>query len=483
MSANGLHINKIGKSKCFFDEDATVRYLYSVCGDDEDFFYTEKSGWTHFCNYKGVPIYRREVPPDAVKLVRNYGKKHLKQEKSWLNARLAEGLLLIGRIENEYIFMRTGEYVDYEYVTLPISKPKKRKNDKDDTKMRSLAEAKKMTFITTDSGGSVYYFIKDAKAKNAVLETKGKRLSDQIFSAFGATGSTLGLFAAIVATLYGLFGEKQLLKPLAIGGGVTALIFAVAFVVCLKRFKRISEERRILKEELRLKKEADSQPKQEEAPQKQAEPQNGGNTVVMNTVVMNNYGEGGARDKFKNTGINAYGQLYDTDIIEQNPALDPTLNPALAAAQNSAEFVRTTMQNIKYGDAADTLVQGEAPQSPYREQYFTDFGKQTAFNDDEWVSTDCTEETDDNPLNDTLTDDGAFPLGKFIFGALACLASVLAVIFGLRYGIAYFVYFGKSSVLSLLLSVLGVAFSPFAFNYGFKLCKGILDESKARINE
>lgn len=478
MSANGLHINKIGKSKCFFDEDATVRYLYSVCGEDEDAFYTEKSGWTHFCNYKGVPFYRRAVPPDAVKLVRSYGKKHLKQEKSWLNARLSEGLVLIGRIEDEYIFMRTNEYVGYEYITVPIVKNKKSKEKK---RPSPLDEADKMTFLTTDSKGSVYYFIKDAKAKNAVLEAKGKRLSDQILSAFGATGSAVGFLSAITATLYGLFGENRLIKPIVIAGGAAALIFAIGFAVCLKRFKRISEERRIRKEELRLKKEAEAQKNTEEAPQKQEPPQSNNNTVVMNTVVMNNYGDGGARDKFKNTGINSYGQLYDTDIIEQNPALDPSLNPALAAAQNSAEIVRTAMQNARYGDAADTLFQGEQTAN---KQYVSDFAPKTAFNDDEWVSADDgTEPNESNALNDTLTDDDVFPLGKFIFGALLCSAAVLAMIFGLRYGIAYFVYFGKTSVLSLLLSALGIAFSPFAFNYGFTLCKAILNESKTKIKE
>ncbi len=480
MSANGMHISKIGRSKCFFDEDASVRYLYSICGDEEDGLYTEGSGWVHFCNYKGVPFYKRAVPTDAVKLVRDYSKKHLKQERSWLNARLREGLSLIGRVGNEYIFQRTKEYTEYEYVIKQVGKSKK---TKDGELLSPLGNTSGLLFLTTNDDGSLYYFIKDEAARHNVTQTRGKRLSDQIFSIFAATGAAIGFCAAAVVAVYGLIKGGSLLIPLLICGSVGALIFAIAFGVYFRRFQRIAEERRIRKEEKRLREEAEALSKDAIAPdaeQKPIETPNN-NTVVMNTVVMNNYGDAKNQGSMQNMGINSLGQLYDDTLIEQNPALDPRVNPAIAAARDPQGFARSVMHSAQYGDAADTLVQGEthndiAPNQLIEPRRAAALPASTTFDDEDWVGTESEADGENEDYEDEADFD-TFPLGSFIFGAIACFAAVMAFIFGLRYGITYFVNFGKENVLSLLFSVLGVAFAPFALHYGITTCRDILREN------
>ncbi len=431
MSANGLHISEIRKSKCRFTEDASVRYIYSICGQGDDALYTEQSGWTHFCNYKGVSFFRRAVPADAVKLVRDYKKKHIKQEHSWLMARLREGLALIGKVGNEYIFGRSDEYKYHEYVIKQIGKPKKAK---DGQVISPLGDTFGLTFICENGSGSVYYFIKDAKAKNAIIERRGRRLTDQIMAIFLATGAAIGFCAAAACCVFGLIKGGVFKLPLLIGGAVGGAVFAVLFALSLSKFKKITEARRIYKEEKRLKREADAiygNPAQSE---KISEPQS--NTVVMNTVVMNNYGEQNAP-----IGSNPYEQIFSDPTIMQNPAM--------AAAQSA-------MNSVRYGDAADTIIQGQA--APFLPN---------AYDEVEWTEPEQEEEKDDS-----------FPLTEFILCALLCFASVMAMLLGIRYGIGFFVNFGRENILSLLFSVLGIAFSPFTFRYGFSSCTLMLQENE-----
>ena len=484
MSANGFHISKIGKASCFFTEDAGVRYIYSICGEDDDALYTEQSGWTHFCNYKGVPFFRKAVPADAVKMVRTYKKKQEHLEKSWLNARLGEGLSLIGRVGNEYIFERTEEHRGFEYHIRHKTAPKKTKEG--EVIAAPLGEISGLIFVCTNDDGSAYYFIKDENARNSVTENRGKRLSDQILAALITTGSALGFCASIALAIFGLI-HKKLTTPLLIAGGIGVVIFAISFIVFFKKFQRISEQRKIRREEKR--KEAERQraenasPKQEEQPKPIEAP---ASTVVMNNIVMNNYGT--------DAGMQADPlSLANGQIFGQNPALDPSVNPALNPQTNPAlamadpqKIVKTVMDTVRYGDAADTINQGEAPDDDIWQgteqfgggQYTPEpapFPQSTSiYDDDEWVGAEQDEDTDEDDEEDN---DGGFPLAPFIANAIICLISVFAMIFGIRYGVTWFVKLGEGNVLALVFSLLAIGFSPFAFRYGLLSCKKMLEEN------
>ncbi len=439
MSANGMHVSEIRKGKTRFTEDASVRYIYSICGQGEDALYTEKSGWAHFCNYLGVSFFRRAVPADAVKLVRIYKKNQARLELSWLQARLNEGLLLIGKIGDEYIFSRTDEYKNHEYIVRQV---KKQKQPKDGTAISPLGDTSGLTFICASSDGSVYYFIKNTAAKDAVNSAKGRRLSDQIFSIFVMTGAAIGFCASAFFAVLGLLNGGALMLPLAICGGAGMLLFTALFVLHFKKFQKIGQARRIYKQEKRLEQQSKCSPTvATQRDEKISEPQS--NTVVMNTVVMNNYGEQHSAPPAPASG---YGE-----------ALSPTENPF--------SFARSVMDNVRYGEAADTLVQGDV--------YRPSIAPAAEISDSD-ITYGAWENEADEPEKQN-TDNQAFPLVFFIFSAVICFAAAMMMILGLRFGISYFVNFGKENPLSLLLSLMGVMFSPFIFKFGFTSCKDILD--------
>lgn len=470
MSANALHINKIGSFSCSFTEDTAIRYVYSICGEDEDILYTEKSGWEHFYTFKGVSFYRKAIPADAVKLTRTYKKKHSHQEISWLNARLSEGLSLIAKIGNEYIFARDDEKKDYEYSVKYKQKKKKPKKNKEPEAYMPFGDTNGYTFVC--EGDGAYYFIKDESARHSVIENRGKRLSDLLFSALVVTGSALGFCASLAAFIYSFIAAEIFKIPLMIFGGVGALACTVTFFIFFKKFQRISEARKIRREEKRKAQNTPTEAPTEatQSEQRVAEPT--GNTVVMNTVVMNNYGSG--TEQGGATQFTPPPMMPDGNV---NPALDPSINPAIAAAQNPEELARVVMNGVRYGNAADTLEQGEAytqPLSPTND---------TAVIDEPIVLDESDKISFVNPIDEYGQDtDGldneeqdTFPLLKFIAYALTCFAAVLGAILGIRYCITWFSALGQGDALLISLSLIGIGFAPFIFRYGLLSCRELLD--------
>ncbi len=471
MSENALHINKIGSFSCSFTEDASIRYVYSICGEDEDILYTEKSGWEHFYTFKGVSFYRKLIPLDAVKLTRTYNKKQLHQEISWLNARLSEGLSLIAKIGNEYIFARDEEKKDYEYSIKHKQKRKKQKKNQEPEAYMPFGDTSGYTFIC-EGESNTYYFLKDEAVRHSVIEHRGKRLSDLLFSALVVTGSALGFCASLAAFFYSFIAIETFKIPLMIIGGIGTLACTITFFIFFKKFQRISEARKIRREEKRRAKVENIIEKPSEVPhseQKITEPT--GNTVVMNTVVMNNYGnstEQGGAPQFTPSPMIPDGSV--------NPALDPSVNPAITVAQNPEEFARAVMNGIRYGNAADTLEQGEAynqPLTPKNNPIAID--EPIVLNDSDKISDadvpeDLEQDTDelDSEVQDT------FPLLKFICYALSCFAAVLFAILGVRYCITWFSALGQGDALLISLSLIGIGFAPFIFRFGLLGCKELL---------
>ena len=355
MSANGMHISKISKFSCTFTEDASVQYVYSICGENEQTLYTENTGWSHFCNYKGVPFFRKTVPADAVRVTRIFKASQIKQEQNWLNTRLLEGLVLIAKIGDEYIFERNAEKKNFGYYI-----KKKAKNTKKDQVAMPFGDISDMIFVSSTDDAKLFYFIKDETTRKAIIAERGKRFSDQLLAIGLATGSALGFCAAIAVAIYSLIENGPYLKTILISCGIGAAVFALLFVIFFRRFQKITEARRIRKEEKLRQAELDAQHQAKSTEQTQTVEQPAGNTVVMNTVVMNNYGTD-AKQEPSPFGVGMpNAQFFDPSI---SPALDPSVNPAIAAAKDPQALASAVINGVSYGQAADTLVQGEQPQT------------------------------------------------------------------------------------------------------------------------
>lgn len=490
MSKNGLHLERIGKLKYVFTEDASIRFIYAVCGEWGKTLYSESGEWENFLTVKNVTFFRKSVPADAVSIERKFGKKQQALEKNWLTARLAEGLCLIGRVENEYVFRREGEYGSYEYHIKTADLKKCKKNNTDPTD--SLGGIRGLTFVTASSDGTTYYFLKDAKIKNSVTENRGKRLSDQALAVFIATGSAFAFCACVALTIFGAIKSLTLWLT---AGAIGIVAFAISFIFFFKRSQKIAEIRKIRAEERRARLEAErlaAQSAEEQASSASntasADTTNN-NTVVMNTVVLNNYGKDGqGAQNIPFDGINNMGAIFDpaqNPALDPrtNPALDPAHNPALNAVQNPAQLASSVMSSPY--SAQPLQADGSVYQSPGFKisESYRDFEPQqtSTYTEDEWVAPEQIPENEEYYDSEEQYDDDCyyeegFPILPFIGYALLCLACVVAFCLSIKFTASWFGESGKN-VLLLVLSFFGIGFSPFLFWLGFSNCRRILVES------
>ena len=500
MSENGFHLVKLTKFKSVFSEEVSKRYIYSLCPEGEERVYAPSSGWEHFFTFKEVLFFRKEVPADAVVKERDFSKKKTSVEVGWLNARLGEGLKLIGLVGHEYIFCRDPEAIGYEYKILA---PRKKKGKEDGNAVERLGDVSGMVFITVNDAGE-YYFIKDAKIKNAVIENRGKRLSDQLLALFIATGSALIFCASVLLALFGAFTAKAnglSILPWVLGGGASALVFAVLFVAFYLRFQKIAEARKIRAEEKRLAEQRAAEQQKEdtpEAPQQTANTNstNNNNTVVMNTVVLNTYGKDGkaAGEEFDPNLRAAMGQVFDGI---SSPAVDPSQNPAISAAKNPQELAEAVMRAAAVGPAqyedktgeSDDIWQGTGifgspkpleitgASAPIytEEQTFTPELPATEEIDEEEEY-----ELEEEPYEEEEEYDEeelpSFSLIGFIGNALLCFLAVVMLSFGVRYAVSWFTG-AVNDVLMLSVAIICAGFSPFVFMRGLNRCRELLSVS------
>jgi len=498
MSENGYHLVKIGKFKCVFSEEPIKRYIYSLCAEGDESLYALGSEWELLLTFKGVLFYKKEVPSDAVVIPRVFNKKRSSLELKWLNARLAEGLVLIGRLGNEYIFKRSTEYVDHEYYIKRVSKkkkPSKKAKNKKHTGQDTFSEVKTMRFVTVSPNGDTYYFLKDAKIKNSVIENRGKRLSDQLLALFISTGSALAFCASVLLALFGILSAKTngaSFIPWLVGGGAAALVFASLFVSFFLRFQKIAEARKIRAEEKRARLEAEAAAAQADATQAQSpvsENTNNNNNIVMNTVVLNSYGEksssSGANNVLDPNLQNAMGQVFDGSASQP---LDPRVNPMLATARTPEELAKAVMQaasaqNVpQYEDktdandsdiwqGADIFGQQKQPSMPFNATVYDDKELQaeepySEENQDEYE----TEESEDEYGEYRE----GFPLMRFIGYAVLAFISIVILSLSVRFCISWFLSSDKGNFLTLALSLLGIGFSPYLCYLGITSCRDIL---------
>ena len=465
MSKNGMHLERMGKFKCVFSENAGVRYVYSLCGEGGSTLYTESGDWEHFLTYKSVMFFRRAVPADAVKIERKFKKGQSGLERNWLNARLGEGLYLIGKVENEYIFGRSDEYRTYEYQIRTPSSPKKNPKKAVDP-ADTLKDIKGLKFITVSSDGSCYYFLKDAKIKNRFAEWRGKRITDMLLSASLTVLSLIAFIAFSALTVYGAVADKTLFTALG-GAGLVASL--VGFVVFFRKTQKISEARRVYLEEERARLEAESRAKESEEKPKAADTTNN-NTVVMNTVVLNKYGVDVKRGRTPvgdiqyDTGFDSVGQLFDQT---SEPTLDPNVNPAIAASKDPLKLAAALMQNaappegktvyVEQSDDNDTenedaIYDGAFSKKPRRAVAPEPYGE-TETDGDEY---DDGEEYGDGDYYERPT------LWYLLYGLVTAAGIALAVL--AVYLLTLF--FTGGNGLFMAVAIVSLVFSPFLIKFG-----------------
>ena len=470
MSKNGMHLEKMGKFKCVFSENASVRYVYSLCGEGGATLYTESGDWEHFLTYKSVMFFRKVVPHDAVRIERKFKKGQLGLERNWLNARLSEGLYLVGKVENEYIFARSNEYRTYEYQLRTPSAPKKygkKAVDPADT----LKDIKGLKFVTVSADGSCYYFLKDARIKNRFAELRGRRFSDLLLSATLTFLSLVGFIAFSALAVYGAIKASALFTALGASGIAISLISFIAF---FKKTQKITEARRILLEEERARREAEAE-KPQEAEQPKPEPA-ANNTVVMNTVVLNKYGEGTKKapngQMQYDTGFDCMGQLFDqTD----NPALDPSVNPAIAAAKDPLKLANSFSESAFETKADDTVYYTDEVSSANKDAIydgaFTKAPKKRKEKPVPKANPVYDDEDDEDPeeyeeYEEYDEYDDGYESSLLPYYILYGLATVIgALLIGLG---AYFLvsFFTASNGLFAALAIISFVFAPFLIKFG-----------------
>jgi hypothetical protein len=540
MSENGYHLVKMTRTKCIFSEELSRRFLYSLCAEGDEQLYTQGDEWTHLLTFKNVHFYCKEIPRDAVSTERYFDKKKLRAEKLWLDARLAEGLTLMDVSDGRYIFRRDSSLSSHEYFIRRADTINRKSPDG----VSPHARTKDMRFITVSGDGSSYYFINNT-GRAASAPAKGERLGDQLLALFIATGSALAFCAALLVTAFGAIGAKVnggSTLPWLIGGISGAVVFFVLFTVFFMRFRSIAEMRAILREEQRARKEAlereqaaaaDTAPAAE---QKQGDTTNNNSNIVMNTVVLNNYGDkknvqGGAFPGFGeefDPNLQGISKFFEANQVPGAPFAPPISAPAaepLEAKTVPALSVGTYGENDIwqgeeiFGTASPAEPEPEPsapppeapsaePQIPITESSprpkLSLFKRskekaetkplsvpESVIDDDEWVSSEeedgleydeeygeeYGEEYDEGYYEDY---DGEYdgeahgvPIVRFIGNALLTFGGVVAFVLGLRYGIGWFASAGKNTLV-LVLSAFAVAFSPFISYNSFNRCKELL---------
>ena len=471
MSRNGMHLQRMGKFKCIFSENASIRFIYALCGEGGATLYTQSTDWEHFLTYKNVMFFRKAVPNDAVRIERKFGKNQLALERNWLSARLAEGLYMIGKVDNEYIFARSEEYRDYEYQ---IKKPQKVKKNKKATSDPSdtLKDIKGLKFVTVSSDNEAYYFLKDAKIKNRILENRGKRLSDQLLAAFVSVLSVIGFGAFAALTVYGVIKDSTLLTVL---GAIGLFVTFISFIVFYRRSQKIAELRRIRAEENRARMQAEQKPdKASENPK--SEPANS-NTVVMNTVVLNKYDGSKKKKRGAETydeGINSMGQIFDAT---DNPALDPNVNPALAASKDPIKLANAFMDEDETDDEPQTIYVNDPI---YDSEAFGKSKPYSSKKSKPITVVEPIEETDDtdDDYTDEYSDDGyenGSPIVPFLLYGLAILIGIGLAALGIYLITAFFT--GSGNSLFIVLALLCLLFSPFIARFGILNCQRVIYEN------
>lgn len=527
-SKNGFHIEKIGKLRCVFTEDAGKRYIYALCRPGNEGFYTSSPDWEHIFTHKSVIFFRKAVPPDAVCIERKFKKRQSALEENWLNAKLLQGLVLIGKTENEYVFGRSGDYRFYKYRIKHVNLKKSKKNNEDPAS--SVKPSPEMKFVTVSDSGSTYYFLADNKIRASVKENRGKRVSDLLLAAFAAAGAALGFCAALFLTVYGTVKASAAgnsVKPWLISGCCAAAVFAVIFIIFFMRFQKISELRRIMAQQRRallLEERRRAEEEAAKAREKTKSDPTNNNTVVMNTVVLNNYRKKRKKNQNMANSFSDYdadfsesvGQMFDPAVnASGNPALDPELNPALKAARNPGKLAKAIIDgSIESGDGNGAVWDGVWETEPSGGMVY---GEKTPINGDEeefWESgksvhdrngsgkakgkpgehhnntamygsgirnarVSASEDFADESGDEISTENsvcGNFPLMKFIGNAVLCLACVVIFSLAVRFSISWFSSLGNGNFILLVLSLLSIGFSPLIFYSGFSVCRNLIME-------
>ena len=259
MSENGLHLDKIQGSCCYFSRDDDARFLYGVSlRSDGGVYEVLGSEWKYVFSFKGVRFYRKKIACELYYEKKKFSrsKNPSKAESEWLKARHADGEMLVGHTGKEYLFDDVDTKNGYdddpvEYRGFTVSE------DLTETENRKLIELTRRgwKFLFTTNNGRRYYY------SRVQSETPGSRGTvAEVATAFlGATLSLIFMFISLGGVLFtiirsmfsgGQFDPKRILtngvKPewLFIIGVICTFIFGITYLVLSSAFTKRVEARR-----------------------------------------------------------------------------------------------------------------------------------------------------------------------------------------------------------------------------------------------
>ncbi len=188
MSAKGFHILEIGRLQNTFEKDDTKRYMYSVCEEGRDGFFSLSDDWEKASVYGGAVIYRRLIPRDTVSVKTQF--VDILEEEEWLHDRAEEGYVLCAKSGDEYFFEERAEVPEGEFVIEKVG-------HRDD--IGEILEAVCVNgteYICCSSDGTYYFLTPDVQG-----ESRKQHLRQAIkkTSAISLMTMTCVIIAAIVS--------------------------------------------------------------------------------------------------------------------------------------------------------------------------------------------------------------------------------------------------------------------------------------------
>ncbi len=238
MSAKGLHITTLGNLVNTFEKDKSKRYIYSVCGEDREYF-LNSDVWELAAEKGKAFFYRKKIPTDAVSIKAEFIDAF--EENEWLEDHFERGYLLFGTSCGEYFFVESDKLAFGEYVLERIG----HRADIGSFLKKICTNGRK--FICCRPDGGYYFFIPDvnrASRKKHLRKSIKKASAASILSAIFMAVSVI--FGGILVA-FGLVSESM--TPVILGvcsgiivlGGLFIAVMRLRSKVFAEKYRRLVE--------------------------------------------------------------------------------------------------------------------------------------------------------------------------------------------------------------------------------------------------
>ena len=233
MSAKGLHLKKLGRFKNTFESNKHERYIYASCNLETADYYNEVDKWEFICEYKATAFYRKRLPKEAICIKRHNLQKKAMKEKLWLCEKLKDGMVLFGKVGDEYIFERSVNADKTEYYVDYISE---NKNIDEYLYQKALGG---FECVSPSTDGITYYFIKReghevVRGLKKLRTEKTVKKREMLWAFLGFTVIT----AVFITVLFFALKYRTAVIQCLVIGGVMSLVSFIVFIILKKRYNR-----------------------------------------------------------------------------------------------------------------------------------------------------------------------------------------------------------------------------------------------------